>query len=323
MTPWKRRAFVQAAVLFGAAGAPCGYAQQARRLPATFKILVVGGTPQNLAPQGLIQGLEEYGLSADRDYSIRYHGDGLPFGAPELSQAGPDIIFAVGSRGVRMAKEATSSVPIVALDLESEPLREGLIARFSRPGGNLTGLFLDQSAMATKWLQYLTDTLAGLAQVAVLRQPGFADGQWIAVQAEAARRRMTLRLFEFEADTLDRAFSELTAWRAQAFIVLSSPLVVPNRTALANRALAARLPSITMFRVYAEAGGLLAYGPDPITMGNRAASYVVRVLRGATPGDLPAEQPSRFELSVNLGTARALGLSIPSWITAGADTTFE
>lgn len=105
--------------------------------------------------------------------------------------------------------------------------------------------------------------------------------------------------------------------------MLSSPLVVLSRTILADRALAARLPSITLFRVYAEAGGLLAYGPDPLTMGNRAASYVVRVLRGSLPGDLPAEQPSRFELSVNLGTARALGLSFPPWITAGADTTFE
>ena len=323
MRPWNRRTFVRASALFGAAHAPGADAQPARRLPATFKILVVGGTPQNLAPQGLIQGLEEYGLGADRDYSIRYHGDGLPFGPAELSQAGPDILFAVGSRGVRMAKAATSSAPIIALDLESEPLREGLIARFSRPGGNLTGLFLDQSAMATKWLQYLTDTLPGLARVAVLRQPGFAEGQWIAVQAESARRRLTLRLFEFEADTLDRAFAEVTAWPAQAFIVLSSPLVVLSRTVLAKLALAARLPSITMFRVYAEAGGLLAYGPDPLTMGNRAASYVVRVLRGASPGDLPAEQPSRFELSVNLGTARALGLSLPSWITAGADATFE
>lgn len=323
MNPWKRRTFVKAAALFGAAKAPSGYAQQARRPPGGFKILVVGGTPQNLAPQGLIQGLEEYGLGADRDYSIRYHREGLPFGSLELSEAAPDIIFAVGSRGLRMAKAATSSLPIIALDLESEPIREGFIARFSRPGGNVTGLFLDQSAMATKWLQYLTDILAGLTQVAVLRQPGFADGQWTAVQAEAARRRLTLRLFEFEADTLDRALGEVTAWNAQAFIVLSSPLVVLSRTILADRALAARLPSITLFRVYAEAGGLLAYGPDPLTMGNRAASYVVRVLRGSLPGDLPAEQPSRFELSVNLGTARALGLSFPPWITAGADTTFE
>ena len=143
------------------------------------------------------------------------------------------------------------------------------------------------------------------------------------MQAEAARRQLTLRLFEFEANTLERALAEVAAWPAQAFIVLSSPLVVLSRTVLADRALAARLPSITMFRVYAEAGGLLAYGPDPITMGNRAASYVVRVLRGALPGDLPAEQPSRFELAVNLGTARALGLSVPHWIMAGADATFD
>ena len=123
---------------------------------------MVGGAPQNLGPQGLVQGLEEHGLIADRDYSILYHNEGLSFGPPELQQERPDIIFAVGSRGVRMAKGATSTVPIIALDLESEPLSEGLIARFSRPGGNLTGLFLDQPAMAAKWLQYLTDTLPGL-----------------------------------------------------------------------------------------------------------------------------------------------------------------
>lgn len=184
-------------------------------------------------------------------------------------------------------------------------------------------MFVDQPGLAAKWLQYLAETLPGLTNIAVLRQPTNATGQWRAVQSETERRRIETRVFDFEAQTLDGVFREVAAARPQALMILSSPLVVSSRARLSALAMAIRIPSITMFRVYAEAGGLMAFGPDPMTMGHRAASYVIRILRGTAPADLPVEQPSRFEPGVNLKTARALGVTLPYWILAAADAVFE
>jgi putative ABC transport system substrate-binding protein len=240
-----------------------------------------------------------------------------------LQRAPVDVIFAVGSRGVHLARATTRSLPIVAIDLESEPIAEGLVERFSRPGGNLTGMFLDQPAMAAKWLQQLAETVPNLKDIAVLQQPTQAAGQLRAVQKEAARNGLGLKLFEFEADTLEAAFKAISEARLQALIILTSPLVVPSRARIAALAVAARLPSVTMFRVYAEAGGLMAYGPDPKIIGHRLASYVVRILRGSRAGDLPIEQPSRFELALNLKTAHLLNATFPPWMLASADAIFE
>lgn len=286
-------------------------------------ILVVGAGPMALAPQGLLKGLEEHSLLDGRDFLVRYFDEAsLPL-ATDLQRERTDIIFAVGSRGVNMARAASRSIPTICIDLESEPVTEGLIKSFSRPSGNLTGMFLDQPALAAKWLQFLSEALPGLSRIAVLRQTQLAPGQWRAVEAQALRNRIGVQPFDFEASTLDRIFADIVATRPEALIILSSPLVVASRARIATLASDARLPSITMFRVYAEAGGLMAYGPDPQIMGHRAASYVVRVLRGTSAGDLPVEQPSRFELAVNVNTARALGVTLPLWIQAGADTLID
>ena len=284
--------------------------------------MIVGAGPMNLAPQGLLQGLEEHRLILGEDYAVRYVPEASLLEA-ELQKQSTDIIFAAGSLGVHAARKATQTIPIVAVDLESAPLSEGLIQRFSRPGGNLTGMFLDQPGLATKWLQYLAETVKGLRKLAVLRQPTNASGQWEAVQAQAARHALSVDLVEFEANTLDAAFARILASQPQALMILSSPLVVSSRARIAALAAAANLPSITMFRVYAEAGGLMAYGPDPMTMGHRSASYIVRLLRGARPADLPIEQPARFELAVNLKTARALNVAISPSVLVTADTVLE
>lgn len=295
-------------------------AQAGRRAVA---IMVVGAGPANLAPQGLLQGLEEHGLAVGRDFSVRFVDEGRQHLDSELRATKADLIFAVGSRGVAAARSATKDVPIIGIDLESEPLSEGLVTSFARPGGNLTGMFLDQPTLAAKWLQFLSETVPAISRIAVLRQPQLGTGQWRAAEAAARRSHIALQPFEFEPESLDRAFGDIVAYRPDALIILSSPAVVANRTRIAANALSARIPSITMFRVYAEAGGLLAYGPDPHIMGHRSASYVVRVLRGAPPGTLPIEQPSRFELAVNLATSRDLGLTVPLWVQASADTLIE
>ena len=172
--------------------------------PGRIGILVVGAGPMALAPRGMLRGLEEHGLLDDRDFSVRYFDEaGLPL-ATDLQRERTDIIFAVGSRGVNMAQAASRSIPTICIDLESEPVTEGLIKSFSRPSGNLTGMFLDQSALAAKWLQFLSEALPGLSRLAVLRQTQLAPGQWRAVETQASRNRIGVQPFDFEAATQSR-----------------------------------------------------------------------------------------------------------------------
>lgn len=319
----KRRCLAQAAALLTLAAPVAARAQAIRATPDGKSILVIGATLRNLAPQGLVQGLNEHGLVSGRNISIRFLDEGGSSLAADLERYRADLIFAAGSRGVNMARAVTRTVPIICVDLESEPVADGMIRSFARPGGNLTGMFLDQPALTTKWLQYLLDTLPALERIAVLRPPGLSSGQWRALEVQASKSKVRLQPFDFEEQTLDGAFSDIATSRPQALIILSSPLVVATRARIAALALAARLPSITMFRIYAEAGGLMAYGPDPFILGHRAASYVVRVLRGTAPGDLPVEQPSRFEFAVNNQTARTIGVTMPPWMMLGADLVVE
>lgn len=319
----RRRRLAQAAALLALTAPAVSFGQANPAASGVRGILAVGAAPGNPGVRGFLRGLDEHGLVNGRDVAVRFFDEAGPPLAAELERQRTDIIFAAGSRGVNMARAATRTVPIVCIDLESEPLADGMIRSFARPGGNLTGVFLDQPSLTTKWLQYLMDTLPGLERIAVLRQPRLSAGQWRMLEAQATRSRLTLQPFQFEEATLDRVFADIAASRPQALIILSSPLVVTLRVRIAALALAAHLPSITMFRVYVEAGGLMAYGPDPFVVGHRAASYVVRVLRGAAPGDLPVEQPSRLEFAVNKRTAQTLGVTMPPWMLLGADLVVE
>lgn len=318
-----RRRFGRAAVLLTLAAPAISRAQTNVGASDVKRILSIGAAPGNPGPRGFMQGLEEHRLVNGRDFSLRFHDEAASPLVAELERQRTDIIFAAGSRAVNMARAATRSIPIVCIDLESDPMADGMIRSFGRPGGSLTGVFLDQPSLTTKWLQYLLDIMPGLERIAVLRQTRLSGGQWQTLEAQASRSRLTLLPFEFEEATLDPVFADVAAARPQALIILSTPLIITLRARLAALALAARLPSITMFRVYAEAGGLMSYGPDPFILGHRAASYVVRVLRGASPGDLPIERPSRFEFAVNSETARAIGVKVPPWMMLSADLVVE
>jgi putative tryptophan/tyrosine transport system substrate-binding protein len=283
---------------------------------------VVQVVPGLLAHQRLRRGLQELGYEDERDFSIEMYSGELPKLATELAWRRIDVIFANGPQGVFAAHLGTRTVPTIALDLETEPIAAGLIESYARPGGNLTGFFLDQPALVGKWLQIIGEALPGASHIAVLWDPSVPPTQLRAIEGASQAIGLKLHAFEMKPE-LDRTFSDIAQVDPNALVILSSPLVVQHRQEIADLAAKARLPSITMFRVYAEAGGLIAYGPDPAALGQRAASYVDKILKGTKPADIPVEQPTTFELVINLKTAKALGLTIPPSLLARADEVIE
>jgi putative ABC transport system substrate-binding protein len=301
---------------------PAARAQQRTGAPPAT-ILVVQIVPGLKAPQALRAGLQQLGYQEGQDFSVeRYAGE---FGglATELGRLKIEVIFANGPQGVFSSHRATTTVPIIALDLETDPIATGLIESYARPGGNLTGFFLDQPPLLGKWLQLIREAIPGASRIAVLWDPGMPTTQIRTIERFSEKMGLKVHAFEMKADTLDRVFASIAKEDPNALVILSSPLAFERRAQIAGLAADAHLPSITMFRLYAEAGGMMAYGPDPSALGERAASYVDKILKGARPGELPVEQPSKFDLVINLKTARALGLTIPPSLLARADEVIE
>jgi putative ABC transport system substrate-binding protein len=212
--------------------------------------------------------------------------------------------------------------------LLANPVTSGLVASLARPGGNVTGLSAVSPDLVGKWLELLKQTVPGISRVAYLRQPGAlgeADKE-VLTQAEVAAKALGVQLQLVEARgpaDLDRAFSEMTRARAGAVVVLSTPMFSSERRRLADLAVKQRLPTVFPFRSYVDAGGLMSYGLNVADLFRRAATYVDRILKGTTPSDLPVEQPTKFELVINLKTAKALGLTIAPSVLARADQVVE
>ncbi len=244
--------------------------------------------------------------------------------AVELVQRNVGAILAVGPQAVLDTRVATTTVPIVALDLESDPVKSGLIERLSHPGGNVTGLFFDFPDFSTKWLELLGETIPGLARLGVLWDPSTGTVQLDAVTAAAERRKLTLQILKVAGPSeLDPAFLAADDARAQAVLALSSPVFGTMPQQVAEAALRHRMPTITLFPEYAEAGGLMAYGTNLTDLFRQAGEMVGKVLAGTKAADLPVERPSRFELVVNLKTAAALGVAIPQVVQLRADRLIE
>jgi putative ABC transport system substrate-binding protein len=225
---------------------------------------------------------------------------------------------------VNATRGITTTVPIVALDLESDPVKSGFIERLSHPGGNVTGLFFDFPDFSTKWLELLGDTIPGLARLGILWDPGTGTVQLDAVTAAAERRKLTLQILQVASPSgMDRAFQAANDAGSQAVLALSSPIFGTIPQQVAEAALRHRMPTITLFPEYAEAGGLMAYGTNLTDLFRQAGEMVGKVLAGTNPADLPVERPSRFELVVNLKTAAALGLAVPQVIQLRADRLIE
>lgn len=244
--------------------------------------------------------------------------------AAELVSMKVDVIVAVSSSAVQAAKTATTTIPIIALDLESDPVESGLVASLARPGGNLTGVFLDFPEFAGKWLELLKEAVPRLSRVAVFSDPAMAPVQLRAVEAAGKALGLQLQIIEVRSPAnLEEAFRSGSQGRAGGLLALSSPVFGTNPKPVADLALRHRLPAIMIFTEFPRTGGLMAYGPNLLDMFRQGGVLVGKVLQGRKPSDLPAERPTRFELAVNLKTAKALGLTIPQTILIRADQVIQ
>ena len=233
-----------------------------------------------------------------------------------------------GTLGALAAQQATTTIPIVFAAV-GDPVGEGLVASLSRPGGNVTGLSTNSPELASKSLELLKQAVPRMTRVALLLKPDAMPDRARKDRLElwdAAARALGVRLQVVEArrpEDLYRAFADMTKARADALTVIATPLFDTERRRLVELAAARRLPAVYTFRSYVEGGGLMSYGPDLPDLFRRAATYVDKILKGAKPGDLPVEQPTKFELAINLKTAKTLGLTIPPALLQRADQVIE
>jgi len=248
----------------------------------------------------------------------------LPQLVAELMHQGIGVLIVVGPAAVRAAHR-TSAVPIVAIDLETDPVRTGLVASFDRPGGNLTGLFMDQSSLAGKWIGLLRDVASQVQRVALVWDPNSAPDQLEAAKAVASTLKIDALTLEVrKPEEFERAFETLGNERRTGLVLLSSPtLIAPPRTRFGGAALKYRLPSIAFLKSVAEAGALISYGPNVQAYYPRAVILADKILKGEKPSDLPIERPDKFELVINARTAMTRGLTIPAHLLTLADEVLE
>ena len=265
--------------------------------------------------------------AADAEIVVRVANEQLnrlPAMAVDLVKQGVQAICAVAPAAVRAAREATSSVPVIAMDLESDPVANGWAASLAHPGGNVTGIFLDLPSFSAKTLQLLREIVPGVPKVAVLWHPASDTLQLETVRTAAASLNVTLEIFEVSGvSDFDAVFQAMARSQATGVLMLSSPLFAGNPRLLADLALRNRLPAINIFPDFAQNGGLIGYGPDIQSLFTQAGHMTRKVLQGASVADLPVERPTRFKLVANLKTARALGLTLPTSILLSADEVIE
>src|SRR5215472_4330382 len=280
------------------------------------------------------QGLRDLGYVEGKSVVIEYRDaqgklERLPTLAAELVALKVDVIVAAaGTLAALAAKQATGTVPVVFFAV-GNPVTSGLVSSLARPGGNITGLSALTPELVGKWLEILKEATPGVSRVALLRQSGGTGehtGQVVLTDAANAARTLGVQLQVVEvrgpAD-LNRAFAEIIGARAEALTVLSTPMLTGERTRLVDFAVKHRLPSVFSSRSFVDAGGFMSYGPSVPDMCRRAAIYVDKILKGASPADLPVEQPTKFELVINLKTANAVGLTVPQSLLVRADEVIE
>jgi len=325
-----RRAFARdLAALVGALGLFClplkAYPQQ-QASPRRIGVLLVGLSPESKEAQAFRQALRDLGYAEGRDVVIEWRSasgdyDRLPELVSDLVQRQVEVIVVENTVAARAIKVATSTIPIV-MAIVADPVGSGLVASLAHPGGNITGLSAMITELSAKRLELLKEAIPRVARVAVLWNP---DVPWHAKEIEnlkAAASSLSIELSFVGARTPEEfgpAFSVFSRARAQALYVVQDPIFYTHRMTLFKLASKARLPVIYGRREFVDASGLMSYGVNFADQMRRSAVYVDKILKGAKPGDLPIEQPTKFELVVNLKTAKALGITIPQSILVRAD----
>jgi putative ABC transport system substrate-binding protein len=326
-----RRDTVIALLALGAAPL-AAEAQQAAKV-ARIGFLSVGLAANPQRRDAFLQGLRDLGYVEGRNVAIEYRDAGelerVPALAAELVALKVDVIFvAAGTRVTLGAMQATKTIPIVFTGV-GDPVESGLVTNLARPGGNVTGLSSLDPELVGKRLELLKQAVPGVDRVAVLWLPGALGERTdkdMLTGADVAARALGLRLQFVEArgpDEFARAFSDMSSARAGALTVLPSARFQREHRRLVDLAANNRLPAVYASREFVDAGGLMSYGASQPDLSRRAATYVDKILKGAKPGDLPVEQPTKFELVINLKAAKALGLTIPQSVLAHADEVIQ
>jgi putative ABC transport system substrate-binding protein len=309
-----------------------GGAQQAGKV---YRLGFLGGVRSDTSGGerlwgALLEGLREFGYVEGENIVVerRYtegKEDRLPALAADLVRLKVDVIVAGATQPVHAAVRATTTIPIV-MPNHSDPVGSGLVASLARPGGNVTGLSIINPELTAKRLELLKDALPGIGRVAVLSNPTHQAHPSMLSEVDVAARGLGLQILRLQArsaDDYERAFSVMARERAEAVLVLGDVMFWLHRARIAELAAKRHLPTMFSQREHVEAGGLMSYGADLADNYRRSASYVAKILRGASPADLPIEQPVKFELVINLKTAKAFGLTIPASVLARANQLLE
>jgi putative ABC transport system substrate-binding protein len=327
-----RRRFI-GTIASGLLAAPlAAEAQQAARIAR------IGFLAGNLASgphmtDGFRQGMRDLGYLEGRNFALEFRDaegklERLPALAADLVALKVDVIMVGGTLAALAAKQATKTIPIVFASA-IDPVADGLVTSLARPGGNVTGLSALAPELVGKRMELLKQAVPGVSLVAFLQQPvvlGERTVNDIRREADVAARALGVRLQFFEAPgpaDFDRAFSDMTKARAGAMTLFGGAMFLIERRRLVDLAAKNRLPAVYGLREYVDAGGLMSYGPINVDLFRRAAIYVDKILKGAKPGDLPVEQPTKFELVINLKTAKALGITIPQSVLGRADEVIQ
>lgn len=328
----KRRMFISG-IAFGLFAAPRSARAQPSTKAARIGYFYFGSRQSSLDTgryNGFIQGMRELGYVEGTNLIIEARfGDGkperLPALAAELVRLKVDVIVATSTPVYRALQHATTTIPVV-ITLSFDPVGDGFAASLARPGGNITGLALSAADLGPKLLELLKAAVPKLSRVAVLLQPGNPAHPQRVIRIMSAAQKSGVQVVLAEAGTppeIEREFAMMAKERANGVIILADGFFLQESHSIGTQVFKHRLPSISQLRELTEAGGLMSYGPNSVDNFRRAATYVDKILKGAKPGELPFEQPSRYHLVINHKTAKALGLSIPPALLGQADEVIQ
>jgi putative tryptophan/tyrosine transport system substrate-binding protein len=327
----RRREFItllgSGAVAAGPLAARAQQAERMRRIGALINL--AADDPEALGRiTAFVQGLQQLGWTDGRNVRIDARwaagsADNFRKYAAELVALAPDVILAASTQAVAALQQATHTVPIVFVHV-IDPVGAGMVASLARPGGNTTGFTVFEYGMSGKWVELLKEIAPGVRRAAVLRDLAIGIAQLAAIQAVAPSFGVELSAIGVrDADEIESGVVAFALSPNSGLIVTASTLGAIHRKLISTLAARHRLPAVYSFRYFVMAGGLISYGPDSIDPYRRAAGYVDRILKGEKPADLPVQTPTKYELVINLKTAKALGLEIPSPVLARADEVIE